>query len=127
MSKQAPELIQRLPYREKVDIWSVGITLVEMMQGEPPYYDLDPSMSSFFSFSPPLLLSPHLSVGQAIIAIVEEGEVGLSTGSSNIQGFTNLCLARDPDQRPSAKELLQVWKKREGQIIKDYQGAGRWG
>lgn len=39
---KAPELIKRQPYDASVDIWSIGITVVELMEGEPPYYELDP-------------------------------------------------------------------------------------
>lgn len=39
---QAPELIRKIPYNEKIDVWSLGITVVELIEGEPPYYDLDP-------------------------------------------------------------------------------------
>jgi len=85
----APELIQRLPYREKVDIWSVGITIIEMMEGEPPYYELDPS--------------------QALEAIVQQ-HVGLTSPDQftiQLQGFVEATLQRDADKRPKASELLR--------------------
>jgi len=85
----APELIQRIPYREKVDIWSVGITIIELVTGRPPFYELDPS--------------------DALHAIVTRGTPGL-TGfnfSEQIQDFVNnRCLSPDPDIRASATELL---------------------
>jgi len=39
----APELVNRSPYNGKVDIWSIGITVVELLDGEPPFYELAPT------------------------------------------------------------------------------------
>lgn len=36
----APELILKSRYDEKVDIWSLGIILVELCEGYPPYYEM---------------------------------------------------------------------------------------
>jgi p21-activated kinase 1 len=38
----APELIKGQYYDDKVDIWSLGILLVEMAQNNPPYVELPP-------------------------------------------------------------------------------------
>ena len=38
----APELIQGHEYTQKVDIWSLGVMMVECTEQDPPYYEEDP-------------------------------------------------------------------------------------
>jgi serine/threonine protein kinase len=39
---QAPEVIKGLDYDAKADIWSLGVLLIEMMEGNPPYVEYPP-------------------------------------------------------------------------------------
>ncbi len=57
----APEVVKRKAYGPKVDVWSLGIMCIEMIEQEPPYIDESPLRGTFFfpsSFSFSLPLSP---------------------------------------------------------------------
>lgn len=43
----SPEVIKHSKYNQKTDIWSLGITAIELAEGEPPYSHLHPFRAMF--------------------------------------------------------------------------------
>lgn len=86
----APEVIlEGTTYSYKVDIWSLGITVYELLTGNPPYCDKDPkrAMQLIAKQKPPRLQGNNYSL--------------------LIKDFVALCLDENPQERPMAEELLK--------------------
>lgn len=86
----SPEIISRQSYGPEVDIWSMGIMIMEMVDGEPPNYDEPPiqAMKRIRDMPPPKLQNQ-------------------SRISPYLDNFLSRMVIKDPSLRATARELLQ--------------------
>lgn len=85
----APEVIQESLYNEKADIWSLGITGLELANGMPPYATEHPYAALF------------------LIPKNEPPRVEGSQFSKSFKDFIAMCLRKNPAERAGAEHLLQ--------------------
>lgn len=86
----APETLMGGGYDNKADIWSLGITVMEMAEGIPPLIEEQPHKAAFRIVNDP---PPKLSKPDQWTPIFND--------------FLAKCLVKNPDKRPTAAELLQ--------------------
>ncbi|KAI9359327.1 kinase-like domain-containing protein [Zopfochytrium polystomum] len=85
----APEVILRSAYNAKADIWSLGITAIELAKGLPPFADIHPMRVIF------------------IIPKTDPPRLEPSEFSPEFCDFVATCLQTRPSQRPDAQDLLR--------------------
>jgi serine/threonine protein kinase len=86
----APEVIEEVGYGEKVDVWSLGITCIELAEGAPPMSEIHPMRAIFLIPSrPPPTLANEAKWSPAFVE------------------FVRRCLVKDPAERASAADMLR--------------------
>lgn len=105
----APEVIvSQNGYSEKADIWSLGITAIELATGTAPYSDLHPlEVIVRISDSPPPCLPDHNGTSESIHPSSANPPIILDF-SSSFKEFVRLALQKQPEKRPSAADLLNT-------------------
>ncbi|KAK8798734.1 hypothetical protein WA158_007818 [Blastocystis sp. Blastoise] len=85
----APEVIGELGYDNKADIWSLGITCIELAEGEPPYFNYLPIRALF------------MITGKPASSLSDPAK-----WSKEFNDFVSCCLQKDPEKRQTANQLL---------------------
>lgn len=103
----APEVILAMDegqYDGKVDIWSLGITCIELGERKPPYFNMN-AMSALY----------HIAQNDSPV-------LGGGEWSDIFRNFVNLCLQKNPADRPTGSKLLQhpfMTRPRSSKVIMD--------
>eukprot|EP01114_Cavostelium_apophysatum_P017162 TRINITY_DN5033_c0_g1_i6.p1 TRINITY_DN5033_c0_g1~~TRINITY_DN5033_c0_g1_i6.p1 ORF type:complete len:294 (-),score=62.99 TRINITY_DN5033_c0_g1_i6:68-949(-) len=85
----APEMLSGQGYTQKADIWSLGITLIELAEGLPPHIEKEPAAARNAIVNGP---APCFSEP--------------TKWSPSMNHFLSVCLEKDPRKRPTAEKLI---------------------
>jgi len=87
----SPEVIEDAGHDQKADIWSLGITIIELAEIDPPHFEVGPMRVVFIiPNNPPPELKHKEDYSPALSKLIER------------------CLVKDPEKRASADELLEM-------------------
>lgn len=88
----APELLRETQLSRKSDIWSIGCSVLELVTEKEPWHEKN--FDNYFA--------AILEIGTQPVTPTVPDEL-----SEDVKDFIQRCLKRDPNERPSAEELLE--------------------
>lgn len=96
----APEVLTESGYDDRADVWSTGITCIELVNGEPPLSDIHPMKV--------LLLIPR-----------NQPPVLAGDFSDLMKDFVAMCLTKTSNKRPKVVQMLQhPWLRKAGKNVR---------
>ncbi|CAB4253229.1 similar to Saccharomyces cerevisiae YPL140C MKK2 Mitogen-activated kinase kinase involved in protein kinase C signaling pathway that controls cell integrity [Maudiozyma barnettii] len=95
----APERIQGQPYSVTCDVWSLGLTVLEVAQGHFPF-----GSDKITANIAPIELLMLILTFEPQLKDEEENNI---KWSGSFKSFIAYCLKKDPAERPSPRQMLQ--------------------
>lgn len=94
----APERIRGNPYTVNCDVWSLGLSILEVASGQFPYHQ--PNQNPL---APLEYLSLILEYQPRLEDVPDEGIFW----SDSLKNFVDYCLTKDPSERPIPEQMLR--------------------
>lgn len=105
----APEVVKQKEYGPKVDVWSLGIMAIEMIESEPPYLNEEPLKALFLIATNG---TPRLKHPERL--------------SKELKSFLSVCLCVDVKSRATSEELLSHEYMKMGCSLASLAELLRW-
>ncbi|XP_010260231.1 PREDICTED: serine/threonine-protein kinase HT1-like isoform X2 [Nelumbo nucifera] len=97
----APEVIKQKPYGRKVDVYSFGLIIWEMVAGTIPYEDMNPIQAAFAVVNKNVRPVIPFDCPPALRALIEQ------------------CWALHPEKRPEFWQIVKILEKFESSLARD--------
>lgn len=104
----SPERLHGLAYRVESDIWSLGLTLVELALGVYPVPQHDPERMYLGERSPEANKMPIFALMECVVNEPPPTVPGPPYFSTDFKDFIDRCLKKRPEDRPDLRSILEL-------------------